>query len=237
MEIPDVSWPRDLDEARSVQGSLSGGVMLRPLPGPVKLVAGIDAAFTEKSTVAAVVVLDIERMEKVEETFSIMETGFPYIPGYLSFREGPAVLSALKKLRVVPDVFIFDGQGIAHPRGLGIATHIGVLLGRPTIGCAKSRLVGEFRAPRPEKGAAEPLMLGGTVVGVVLRTRSRVKPLFVSPGNLVTVEDAAGVVLECSTKYRLPEPVRYADRYAAEVKKRLYGERPAGHGRTSERLQ
>jgi len=141
---------------------------------------------------------------------------FPYIPGLLSFREGPAIIEAIKKLSVKPDVFIFDGQGIAHPRGVGIATHVGVLLGISTIGCAKSVLCGTYKEPGIEKGSWTPLIYNGKKVGVALRTRSGVKPVFVSVGNKIELGQCIEIVLNCCTKYRLPEPIRKAHAVAGE---------------------
>jgi deoxyribonuclease V len=135
---------------------------------------------------------------------------FPYIPGYLSFREGPLLLAAFKRLRTRPDLCLFDGQGLAHPRRFGLACHMGVLLGLPSVGCAKSRLVGEYRDPGPERGDWSPLRLGGARVGAALRTRSGVKPIFVSPGHRIGVRAAIRWVLACS-RFRIPEPIRRAE--------------------------
>ena len=146
-----------------------------------------------------------------EETVAIREVSFPYVPGFLSFREGPAIIDAINKLTVKPDVILVDGQGIAHPKGMGIASHIGVLIDIPTIGCAKSRLVGEYKEPGFRKGAWSPLQYDGKVVGAVLRTRDHVRPLFVSPGHRVDLKTSIEIVLGCIGKYRIPEPLRRAD--------------------------
>jgi deoxyribonuclease V len=146
---------------------------------------------------------------------------FPYIPGLLSFREGPALVKALAKLTVQPDMVLFDGQGIAHPRRLGIASHIGVLLGIPTIGCAKSRLVGEYSEPHVQKGSCSPLRHKGVTVGTALRTRSHIQPVFVSPGHLVDIDTSVQVVLECTGKYRIPEPLRRADMFSKKLKESI----------------
>jgi deoxyribonuclease V len=147
-----------------------------------------------------------------------MLTPFPYIPGYLSFREAPAIFSAMEKLSLLPDLLIVDGQGIAHPRRIGIASFLGVLLGLPTIGCAKSRLVGKYEEPAPERGSWSPLIDKGETVGAVLRTRKGVKPVFVSPGHLVTLPEAIEIIMHCAVKYRLPEPQRAADSLAGKSK-------------------
>ncbi len=168
---------------------------------------------------AAVVVMSFPALEVVEEQVAQAPAQFPYIPGLLSFREGPAVLVAMEKLESRPDLVIFDGQGIAHPRRLGLAAHMGLWLGIPTVGCAKSRLVGEHEEPAEQKGARVPLTYGGGLVGSVLRTRSHVKPVYVSPGHLCDHEGACRMVLECCTRYRLPEPTRQADLLVGRVKR------------------
>ena len=148
--------------------------------------------------------------EVVETAIASMDVTFPYIPGLLSFREAPVCLAAVEKLENEPDVFLIDGQGIAHPRRLGLASHLGLFLDKPTIGCAKSRLTGTFEEPAVEKGSNRPLYDGDEVIGAVVRTRSNVKPLFVSVGHRCMLEDAIDLTLACATKYRLPEPTRLA---------------------------
>ena len=170
-------------------------------------------------------VYDLEQKEVADEAWAVVKTSFPYIPGYLSFREGPAVLSAFRKICLIPDVVIFDGQGMAHPRGAGIASHIGVLLGIPSVGCAKTRLVGEYEEPGLLRGDRAELRYNGRVVGAVVRTRTGVKPLFVSPGHLVTLEDSVRIVLEAAFRFRLPEPVRLAHKRATELRKRYESSR------------
>jgi len=142
----------------------------------------------------------------------------PYVPGLLSFREAPACIEAAEKLEDEPDVFIIDGQGIAHPRRLGIAAHLGLFFDRPTIGCAKSRLTGEFEEPGADRGASTPLTDKGEVIGAVVRTRATVKPVFVSVGHKCTLEDAVRIVLDCAPKYRLPEPTRVAHQMVSRLK-------------------
>jgi deoxyribonuclease V len=141
---------------------------------------------------------------------------FPYVPGLLAFREGPVVLAALEQVSDPPDVLLFDGQGLAHPRRLGLATHIGVLLDRPSIGCAKSRLCGEHEEPPAERGGWVPLRDGDEVIGGVVRTRAGVRPVYVSVGHRVDLETAVSLVVACCTRYRLPEPTRRAHRAAGE---------------------
>jgi deoxyribonuclease V len=143
-----------------------------------------------------------------------MPVSFPYVPGLLAFREGPIVLAALERLAERPDVLIFDAQGLAHPRRMGLATHLGILLDVPSVGCAKSRLCGKETEPGEEKGSWTPLLDRGEVIGAVVRTRSRVRPVYVSVGHRVDLETAVSLVLSCATKYRLPEPTRWAHRVA-----------------------
>jgi deoxyribonuclease V len=182
----------------------------------VRTVAGVDASYREVGR-AAVVVLTYPALEVVERTTATVASVFPYVPGLLSFREGPVVLAALGKLATPPDLMMFDGQGYAHPRRLGLASHIGLLAGLPSIGCAKSRLVGRHDEPGPAPGDRAPLVAGGEPVGVVLRTKSRTRPLFVSPGYRMDLETAVTVVLRCLRGYRLPEPTRLADKLAGEA--------------------
>jgi len=205
-------WDVPYDQARRIQEKLAGQVKLSAPPRRINLVAGADMALDKRLGLffASAVVLSFPRLEVVEERTAHGRAGFPYIPGLLSFREGPVVLKALARLEACPDVVIFDGQGIAHPRRLGLASHLGLWLGVATVGAAKSRLVGEHREPGERKGAWARLTDGGEQIGSVLRTRSRVKPLYVSPGHLCDHEGARRIVLECCTRYRLPEPTRLA---------------------------
>ncbi|HKJ71291.1 MAG TPA: deoxyribonuclease V [Gammaproteobacteria bacterium] len=219
----DPRFPPDAAAARALQQRLAAQVRLAPLTGPVSRVAGVDAAFLADRVVAAVSVHAYPGLEPVAEAVATAPLELPYIPGLLSFREGPAILAALDRLEESPDLLLFDGQGIAHPRRLGIAAHIGVLLDRPAIGVAKSRLAGEadLAALGPAKGERVPLTLDGAVIGAVLRSRQRVRPLYVSPGHRVSVDDAVTWTLACCTRYRLPEPTRLADKAAARAKQRL----------------
>jgi deoxyribonuclease V len=156
------------------------------------------------------VVFSFPELLKIEEKWIQDKVRFPYIPGLLSFREIPVLLEALKRLKTDPELIICDGQGIAHPRGLGLASHLGLLVDRATIGCAKSRLVGEFSEVKEEKGSYAPLWYKEQMVGAVVRTRRGVKPLFISPGNRITLDESVKIVLECCGKYRVPEPTRQA---------------------------
>lgn len=216
-------FPADPGAARALQERLRERVRLEPLAGPITRVAGVDAAFLPDRVVAVATLLSYPGLELLEEAVGLAPLTFPYVPGLLSFREGPAVMAALDGLQGAPDLVLFDGQGIAHPRRLGIAAHIGVLVDRPAIGVAKSRLTGEAdeSALGPRKGARVPLTADHEVLGAVVRTRDRVRPLFVSPGHRVTVADAVAWTLACCTRYRLPEPTRRADKRAAWHKRRL----------------
>jgi deoxyribonuclease V len=212
------SWPQKREDAIKVQGEIARRITLVPLRHEIKTVAGIDAAFKEDKTIAAVSVFDYGSLLCIGEFHHVQETAFPYIPGYLSFREGPAILAALRKMTPPPDLLLFDGQGIAHPRRAGIASHIGVLLEIPAIGCAKSRLIGTYREPPHEKGSWSPLLHHDETIGAVLVTRSGCKPLFISPGHLITLHEAIEVVLHLAPSFRLPEPIRAADSLAKRLK-------------------
>lgn len=222
-------FPTRPEEARRLQEELRTRVRLEPLPLPVTAVAGVDAAFLSDRVVAVAILLSYPGLEVLEEATGLAPLDLPYVPGLLSFREGPAVMEALDQLSRAPDLVLFDGQGIAHPRGLGIAAHIGLLRDCPTIGVAKSRLVGEADEAvlALDKGSRVPLALDGQTVGAVVRSRSRVRPLYVSPGHRVTVDEAVTWTLACCTRYRLPEPTRLADKQAGWHKRRLLGEEPA----------
>jgi deoxyribonuclease V len=186
----------------------------------VKHVAGIDVGFEDNNTVtrAAVAVLTFPDLKLVESHVAKQATRFPYVPGLLSFREIPAVMAALQKVRSSPDLILYDGAGIAHPRRFGIASHLGVLIDVPTIGVAKTRLIGEHEEPSPARGGWAPLMDRGEQIGAVLRTKTNVNPLYVSVGHRISLATAIKYVLACCTKYRLPETTRWADRLASRRK-------------------
>lgn len=209
-------WDVPEEKAIAIQRRLAGDVSLAWEERTVERVAGIDVGFARGKGQAAAAVLSFPHLQLVDSARVEMEVSFPYIPGLLAFREGPLVLAALERLSVEPDLLICDGHGLAHPRRMGLATHIGVLLDVPSIGCAKSRLVGAHQEPGPRKGSYAWLYDGGEVIGAVLRTRDGVKPVYVSIGHRIDLERAIEFVLRCCTKYRLPEPIRWAHRLASE---------------------
>jgi deoxyribonuclease V len=182
----------------------------------IRTVAGLDVSYVrqEGETVqgkAAIVVLSFPDLEVIEQATVVTEVTFPYVPGLLSFRESPVLLAAWKRLKTQPDVLVFDGQGYAHPRRFGLACHLGLYLDRPAIGCAKSRLIGTYAEPGPNPGDSVPLLHNGEVIGMVVRTKAKTKPVFVSVGYRVDLPTAVAVVLSCTRGYRLPEPTRLAD--------------------------
>jgi len=226
MDIAELhDWNLPYADARTLQRELASRIRLRPLPSHVELVAGADMALSRRDDLffAAVVVLSYPALEVVEQVEARHASTFPYIPGLLSFREGPALLKAFRRLKRTPDVVIFDGQGIAHPRRLGLAAHMGLWLGIPTVGCAKSRLIGQHDQPGTRKGESAALLNEGEEIGMVLRTRTDVKPVFVSPGHLSDVPSAGRLVLDCCTKYRLPEPTRLADKLVGRLRREYAG--------------
>jgi len=218
-------WQVTPAEARAIQTALGPRVELKPLPDCMGLVAGADVSVgRERELVfAAVLVFRFPALDVIEEAVACQPASFPYVPGLLSFREGPALVAAFRKLKRTPDLVIFDGQGLAHPRRLGLACHMGLWLGLPTIGCAKSRLIGEYCDPGPHRGEESPLRDGGEQIGVVLRTRDRVRPVYVSPGHLCDFASSAQAILDCCRGFRLPEPTRQAH----AVVERLCREHPA----------
>jgi len=206
------SWDLSYKGAVALQKEFAGKVRFTPLERQPKLIAGLDCAFSRDSQkiIAAAVLLKIPEFEIIETVTAVRKLVFPYIPGLLSFREAPACIAAVEKLKKEPDVFLVDGQGVAHPRRLGLAAHLGLFFDGVTIGCAKSRLTGYFEEPAFEKGSYSLLEDKNETIGAVLRTRTKVKPVFVSVGNKCTLEDAIRIVLACTTRYRLPEPTRLA---------------------------
>ncbi|HEV2109932.1 MAG TPA: deoxyribonuclease V [Gammaproteobacteria bacterium] len=220
-------WYIDIPAARALQQELSAQVITEDRLGQVTRVAGTDCAFKDggKLTRAVVAVLGYPSLELLEYAVAERPTDFPYIPGLLSFREVPTLLAAFDKLKAMPDLLLCDGQGYAHPRRFGIACHLGVALGIPSIGVAKSRLVGSHREPAMAAGSRAPLIDRGETIGMVLRSKHKVNPLYVSSGHRVSLDSAVAYVLACCRGYRLPETTRWADGLAGDPGFRLKPQR------------
>src|SRR5687767_12629597 len=213
------TWDLSPEEAARLQIELRARLILAWDKRPVTTISGVDVSIKTESTHAAIVVLRYPDLSPLEGVTAEAPLVFPYIPGLLAFREGPAVLAAWSKLQNKPDLLMFDGQGIAHPRGIGIASHMGLWLDRPTIGVAKSRLYGRHTEVGPKLGdRADLLDKSGNVIGAVLRTREKTNPLYISPGHLMDVKHAVEFVMACTTSYRLPEPTRWAHKVAGGEK-------------------
>lgn len=213
-------WNLTPKQAIALQKKLAPKIKFTAVKKFPKLVAGLDCAFSKdgQKIIAVVVVLQLSDLKVIETKYAVRKLRFPYIPGLLSFREAPACLSAAKKLKNTPDVFLIDGHGFAHPRRFGIASHLGLFLNKPTIGCAKSLLIGTFENPASQKGAFTLLKNKNETIGVVLRTATNVKPVFISVGNNCRLKDAIKIVLACCAGYRIPEPTRLADHLVSKLK-------------------
>lgn len=213
-------WDVTPAEARAIQESLRGALVTRDDFSAVETVAGVDVGFEEggKVTRAAIVLLRLSNLETLDSALVRCPTRFPYVPGLLSFREIPAVLDALAGLRTPPDLLLCDGQGYAHPRRFGLASHLGLVTDLPSIGVAKSRLIGEHGPLGDAKGAQTWLWHDGEIIGALLRTRAGVRPVYVSVGHRVGLTTAIALVLACTTRYRLPETTRRAHRLASQIK-------------------
>lgn len=217
-------WDVSPSQAIDIQKSLSRRVRIEDNPdlGQLHCVAGVDVGFEEQGRItrAAIAVLDYPDLQLQEQSVARIETRFPYIPGLLSFRELPAVLRAIEGLGRLPQLWLCDGQGIAHPRRLGIASHLGVLLDMPSIGVGKSRLLGRYAAPAEERGAWSPLEDREECVGAVLRTRPGTKPIFVSPGHRLSLSQSIELTMACTGRFKLPETTRWAHRLASDKRYR-----------------
>lgn len=210
-------WVLTAEAAIVIQQELRSEVITVDQFGPIRYVAGVDVGFEDAGTVtrAAVAVLSLDDLKLQDRAIARRPTTFPYIPGFLSFREVPAVLDALQQLTVIPDLLLCDGQGIAHPRRFGIACHLGLLTDLPSIGVAKSLLVGRHAEVPDERGSWQPLTHKGETIGVALRTRPKTKPVYISVGHRISLETAIAYVMQCTTKYRLPETTRFAHKLAS----------------------
>jgi deoxyribonuclease V len=206
------SWDLTLAEATQLQRELAAQVDVRPPLKKCDLIAGADISYNLYSSTmyAAVIVLRMDDMSIVEVRGAVAEAPFPYQPGYLSFREGPALVEAFARVESEPDAVMFDGQGIAHPRRLGLASHVGLWLRKPSVGCAKSRLIGKFATLPTPAGSTVPLMQGDEQIGMVVRTKNAVQPVYVSPGHLIDIPGSVDLVLRSCRGYRIPEPTRQA---------------------------
>lgn len=214
-------WNLTPRQAMRAQEKLCERVVLEDRFDKIRLVAGADLAFDPETHIAfaGVIVYRFPELEEVECRRARRKLRFPYVPGLLSFRESPVLLAAFARLRSEPDLILIDGHGRAHPRLFGIACHLGVLFDKPTIGCAKSLLVGEHAEPGAKAGATAPLTFRGERVGMVLRTRENVKPIFVTPGHLVSLASAVKLVRGCLDGFRIPKPTREADHYVRELRR------------------
>ena len=210
-------WPLNVTEAIAIQQQLRAEVITTDQLETVQHVAGVDMGFEADGTIsrAAVAVLSFPDLQLQESAIARRPTSFPYVPGFLSFREIPAVLDALEKISITPNLILCDGQGFAHPRRFGIACHLGIIIDVPTIGVAKSLLVGKHEEVPEQRGSWQPLVHQGETIGAVLRTRPKTKPLYVSSGHRVSLPTAIEYVLRCTPKYRLPETTRLADKLAS----------------------
>ena len=206
----EAEWNVSVARARSLQQEMAALVSTGCSPEPVQTVAGVDAAFRNDVVRAAAVVVSLPELQSIASAAVEMKVNFPYVPGLLAFREGPALIEAIHELDIRPDVLIFDGHGIAHPRRFGIASHAGVLLDTATIGCAKTNLSGTCMEPQSERGEHELIVDGEEVIGAAVRTRTGVNPVFVSIGHLMDLQGAINLILQCSRKHRIPEPLRKA---------------------------
>jgi deoxyribonuclease V len=219
------AWPKDINEAKAVQMAVKNRIRILPFKKTPRFIAAVDASFTDHDVIAIACLYTSPALQYIGHATTIRKITFPYVPGYLTFREGPAIVEAINSLKMRPHLILVDGQGIAHPKRTGIASHLGVLLDMPSVGCAKSRLIGEYEEPGLEKGDWSPLKYYGEVVGAVLRTRGNVMPVFVSPGHRIDLEGAIDIVLGCTGKYRIPEPLRMADFLSKEMKKEFLMQR------------
>ncbi len=210
----------NFNELKALQKTLARRIKFLPLRKIPRLVGGADVSYPcSRFALGAVVIYDLEKKRVLEEALAEVEIDFPYVPGFLSFREVPVLKKVISRLKNLPEVFLVDGQGVLHPRGLGLASHLGLEIEIPTIGVAKKPLVGDFEPPADEVGAISPVYLDGKVKGVVFRSRKGVKPIFVSPGHLIDLPSAIKVVKSCLSGYRLPEPLRLAHVFSQKARR------------------
>ncbi|NUV00474.1 endonuclease V [Marinitoga sp. 1154] len=212
----------EIKKCIEIQKNLSKKINLKKLTKTPEIVAGVDLSFFKDYGIAIIIVINRD-FKEIEMVYHYQKVEFPYIPGLLAFRELPIFIEAWKKLKTKPDLVFFDGQGIAHPRKMGIATHASFFINIPTIGVAKSRLFGSYIEPCFEKGCSSYLFdREKSKIGIVLRTRDNVKPVFVSPGNYITLEETKNITLQYTTKYKIPEPTRLAHIYSQKIKTKIF---------------
>lgn len=216
-------WTLSPSAAVELQRRLADAVREERLAGPVRLIAGGDVSFSPDGSrlVAGWVVWDLSARAVIETAVAIKPVRFPYVSGLLSFREAPGLIAAARKLKCEPEVFMLDGQGIAHPRGMGIASHFGLLIDRPTLGCAKTRLYGIHDTPARSVGGSKPLLAGNRVIGRVVRMQEDVNPVYISVGHRIRLDEAVRICLKCATKFRLPEPTRLAHHLVTAARNEL----------------
>lgn len=231
---PEVYDSLSVSDATTLQRSLRLSLTQQAFSKDIKFIAGADISLNRFSDViyAGIVVLRYDTLAPVAYSLIKSRTTFPYVPGYLAFREVPALLQAYDNIKIRPDVVVVDGHGIAHPRRMGIAAHFGALIKQPTMGCAKKILYGHWQEPKRSKGSYVPIMIKEELLGYALRTKDAVKPVFISPGNYMLPEDTLKITLHCSIKHRLPEPTRKAHEFVNAFRKGLlkegYHEIPKG---------
>jgi len=211
-------WKVSPQKAIQLQLKLKNKISLKRSFNIIKRVAGADTSYYNNKMIAGIVIFTFPQLEIIEKQSFITSIDFPYIPGLLTFREGPALLEAFKRIKNEPDIIFFDGQGIAHPRRIGIATHLGLFLNKPAIGCAKSRLSGNYNFLSQEQGSHALLKEREEIIGAVIRTRKKVKPIFVSPGHKIDLPSCIEIVLKCTDKYRVPIPIRQAHLFVNIIK-------------------
>lgn len=215
-------WKVTPEQAIQIQKNLRHRIILKKTFSSLRTIGGGDVSYQKEGELlfGAMVVLSFPDMETLDMATASGRISFPYLPGLLTFREGPILMKTFEKLRIRPDVLVFDGQGIVHPRGIGLATHLGIWFNLPSIGCAKTPLLCESAAPRPSKGSFELIRKNGRGVGVVLRTKDGVKPVFVSPGHQIDLPTSIRIILECCQGFRIPEPLRRAHQLSRRLLQR-----------------
>jgi deoxyribonuclease V len=207
-DTPEIRVPGNLDDAREIQGDLSVKISLEPLSRRISLIAGADAAYSTKNVYGSAVLVDFPALRRIDSALMVEPVKFPYISGFLAFREDPALLRAIRNLKCEPDLVIFNGHGYAHPMRVGLASHLGVLLDIPTFGVAERPMIGQADIPGLERGSISLLLDADEVIGMMVRTRNNKKPLCVSAGHRIDLEESVRITLSTTTRHRMPEPLR-----------------------------